>query len=421
MKNTITLLLIVISVVSFGQNNYFSIPEYDCNNTSINKITETGEIVFVFPNSSDSLVYLEWTSLTRERASNFSINVLVRFEHELTENDFEKSMIIVGIINDFKNWERFEVPILKQTNGFEFGEMTFQLPEQSMFYISDTSASAMRMVMTGNSLASLQHVTNYPRAGYCYSIFEKGIITYFGNCTNGYFDKSKHVDLTYLKNTHYRKIKTSYYNFHISLRLEDQIDSFKTKLDSFDLFVEDIVRFFEIPKPSYRIPCFIHFDQEEISYISTHFDHACEGKTWGVLNLNEIHSKGFNGAIEHETAHILFNSEYNNFMLTFFSEGIVKYYEMIKYPEQLAYGIATAIKYSDEDLIPVILGLENFFQGSKYYNISGVFVKYLIDRWGLEKFKQFYRADNIEIGFKDTFNVDLSYSLEGYREWLKQK
>ena len=407
-----------------SQSHDYLILEYDCNSVAINKLVSAKEILFVFPSDRDSLIYKEQTSNWRKGISKAGAKCIVKYEQQLSPKDFNKNMLIFGNISKFKNWNTFKIPIKRESHGFKFGDYSFTEENDAISFISDTITKAMRYVIVGNSTNSLKPIVNNWRHGYNYSIFENGMITHFGNCTDNSFDETKHVYLPDLKNKFYKLIKTEYYDFHISKRLESQIANYKTKLDSFDLFVNKYIDVMKLKTPTSRITCFIHADNKEISYISTHFGHLCGGTTYGIVTGNEIHSLGFNGAIAHESSHIIFNSIYNKFPPTFFSEGIRQYYDYAISPEFLRDGIKTAQQFIEEDISPVILGHQNFFQGDKYYKISGVFVKYLIDKEGLDTFKKFYskiNARNIDVSLHETYSVYLETCMNNYRVWLKKQ
>ncbi len=331
-------------------------------------------------------------------------------------------MLILGTIQSFTNLNRFETPIKQIPNGFEFGNMKFTNPDDAIFYFSDTTATASRFVITGNSDAAIWPVANNPQTLYQYSIYENGIVTHFGNCTDNKFDKSKHAYLPELKEKYYQLYKTKYYDFYISKRFDNQISLYKNRMDSLDLFVDTFMNVMELKMPTFKIQCYIHNNQEEISIISSYFNDLCNGgTTYGRVNGKEIHSLRFGGSIEHETSHLIFDSQSNVHFSTFFSEGIRQYYDYITNPTHLSDGITTAHEFIDEDIKPVILGYDDFFQGNKYYQISGVFVKYLVDTWGLDKIKQFYRTDNIENGLEQIYSIKLDTFLVNYKEWLKKK
>ena len=280
----------------------------------------------------------------------------------------------------------------------------------------------MKFVVVGNSPNSLQSIIDYFRLGYNYFVYEDGMITHFGNTSNNKYDKDKHIDLPKIKSTYYKKIETKYYDFMIAKKLESKIDSFKTKLDSFDFFVNKYTQVMKLDEPKDKITCYIHSSNDEICYISTHFNQLCGGTTSGIVTGNEIHSLGFQGAIAHETSHIIFNSQLNMFAPTFFSEGIRQYYDYVTNSEMLQDGIKKAQQFIEEDISTVILGNQNFFQGDKYYKISGVFVKYLIDTNGLDTFKQFYsnfKENDIEENLRDSYSIDLISCLDKYRMWLR--
>lgn len=424
MKKLLNLtLLIFLLLTSCEKKSEYTILKYDCSGTASQRLTASNKILFLFPNDDDSVTYKEQTSFWRASLARHKIECSIKYENQLLEEDLNKIMFIFGTINSFKNWEKLSIPITNKKNGFEFGGLKFNNKNDAILYIPDSTVNIMKFVAVGNSPNSLQPIVNNVQDGYNYFVYENGMITHFGSTSSNEYDKKKHVYLPKIKNNHYKKIKTKYYDFLVSKKLESKVDSFKTKLDSFDFFVSKYIKVMEVDEPKDKITCYIHSDNEEISYISTHFSHLCGGTTYGIVTGNEIHSLGFNGAIAHESSHIIFNSKYNKFPPTFFSEGIRQYYDYATNPDFLQDGIKTAQQFIEEDISPVILGHQNFFQGDKYYKISGVFVKYLIDKDGLDTFKKFYskiNARNIDASLHKTYSVDLETCMNNYRVWLKK-
>lgn len=49
-----------------------------------------------------------------------------------------------------------------------------------------------------------------------------------------------------------------------------------------------------------------------------------------------------------------------------------------------------------------------------------MFVKYLIDKFGVEAFKQFCLADNKRMKTKDLFKIDFDTLVNNYKSWLTQ-
>ena len=112
----------------------------------------------------------------------------------------------------------------------------------------------------------------------------------------------------------------------------------------------------------------------------------------------------------------------NEAATTFFAEGIQKWYEYTQKDAEKKRGLEKAREFADEDLTEVICGKTSFYQGEKYYLISGIFTNYLIDIYGLNRFKELYKYSiyNIDVlqGFIKIYGKPLSEILANYRNWL---
>ena len=424
MKTLLYLTLFISSVLMGCKASHeYSILKYDCKGTATHRLASSNKILFVFPNDDDSVTYKEQTLFWRENIARHKIECSIKYENQLIEEDFNKTMFVFGTINSFKNWEKFSTPVINTKIGFEFGGRKLNHRNDAILYIPDSTINIMKFVLVGNSPNSLQPIISDLEVGYNYLVYENGMVTHFGNTSNNKYDKKKHVYLPKIKSYHYKKIGTKYYNFLVSKKLENKIDSFKTKLDSFDFFVEKYIKTMNLDEPKAKITCYIHSDNEEICYVSTHFNNLCGGTTYGIVTGNEIHSLGFHGAIAHESSHIIFDSKYNKFAPTFFSEGIRQYYDYATNLDFLQDGIKTAKQSIDMDISPVILGHQDFFHGDNY-KISGVFVKYLLDIGGLDTFKEFYsniKISTIEENLQKTYLLDIETCMNNYKSWLKKQ
>ena len=124
----------------------------------------------------------------------------------------------------------------------------------------------------------------------------------------------------------------------------------------------------------------------------------------------------------HRTIRKIIDQISNETATTFFSEGIRKWYEYTQKDTEKERGLERAREFADEDLTEVICGRTSFYQGEKYYLISGIFTNYLIDAYGLNRFKEFnkysiYDTDMTQ-GFLYSYGKPLSEILAGYKKWL---
>jgi hypothetical protein len=348
------------------------------------------------------------------------INASVKYDTELDTKDYESNMLICGAIKEFRDWEMFNVPIKTTDKGFSFFNFSLNTLKHGILYISDTLIQPRRVVMTGNSFEAIKSILDYPQFGYDYLIYAEGMIIHFGKLLDEEFNPSQHCNLQEIKESNFKKYQTQYFDFYLSKLIPDTVNYAK-ELKPYDAFVDEFIYNMELSLPQYRIPCYIHENKYEIAQISTNFAGLCGGTTYGFVTGYELHSLGLKGPIKHETSHIIFNRAIYEYAPTFFNEGIQKYYEFATDSIQLKKGLKVAYDNLEENLIPVMNNEINFFEGNKYYMISGVFVTFMIESWGLNSFKAFYKYENIENGFKEIYKIDVSNILRKYKEWLIDK
>ncbi|MBN2613347.1 MAG: hypothetical protein JXB00_17470 [Bacteroidales bacterium] len=135
------------------------------------------------------------------------------------------------------------------------------------------------------------------------------------------------------------------------------------------------------------------------------------GKTWGLQKFGECHSLDF-GAIEHESLHFVFNYSVGENTGHFLAEGVVMYFQ-----KQSNYELAYS--FPADTLKKLILEQIDFFSTKNSYPVSGVFVNFLIEKWGLEKFKTLYIYKNISNGFKTIYNKTIDEIIIDFKEWNK--
>jgi hypothetical protein len=119
---------------------------------------------------------------------------------------------------------------------------------------------------------------------------------------------------------------------------------------------------------------------------------------------------------------VLFNYAVAQPHNNFFNEGIRQYYEYITDAKSLAEGRKTVRKYLNEPIEKWANGSIYFFgtptenRWPVAYPASGLFVKYLIDNHGLDKFKQFYGKLDVEAGFQEVYGKHLTDMVKQWKE-----
>ena len=175
-------------------------------------------------------------------------------------------------------------------------------------------------------------------------------------------------------------------------------------MDSFD----DFCRLYEVKKPSQKLKYFIHWDQLEINIVS---GDPKPGSTGGLVIDSLIHTVGMDKELlTHEGVHFIFNNNLRS-PNSFFNEGIPMSFALFQHPERITSDCK--LIQDNLDIQDLITGKTEFWKGPYKngqclsYPISGLFVKFLIDKYGIDKLKLFYQFTDIEKGLKAVYNVEL--------------
>jgi len=394
---------------SFVESSIF--PQFDCEQKIV---WEMKNVTIVIPD--DSTVVRADAKRFGERFSRRGIDVTVKTESELQEKDLDNNLCMMGPITSFSQWNRFGIPVEKTMQGFRIGNFSFDDPLFGFSFTSTTSPA--RIAISGNSLGALKQVENESVFGFEFVVFKDYVLQLIGN-------GSHIVDMNAIKKSLYTPIESKYFVFMVSknLMLEDE-KSYDAEIKEFDNHVETFVEKMELSLPEKKIQVYIHATPEDIKYFA--FGDLCsDGIMYGyVTNDYVIHSWNWTKHIvEHEASHYIFNQQINDAPATFLSEGVVVWYEYKKNAEMGKIIFQGAVEHADYDLTDVILGKENFFQGDKFYFISAIFTDYLMDTYGLDKFKELYRYDRRDLlsAFEKTYSKPLSEILDEYKKWLMSK
>lgn len=403
---------VIYSLLSFSiqaQQTYsekFNLPGYDCSQRGFKNIDKSN-LVVVLPDESSGILSANFKEYIESLGE-------MKTESQLLESDFKKSLWILGPIDLYSNWSKFDLPIQKVKNGFKINEFTYTDSLHSFNFITDSLTAPLRIVVSGNSLDAFEQANKMHMFGFEYGILRDCLPIFIS-------DGTKSANLDSVREKHYTAKESNYFTFMLSKELSDEIIQQLTDglMREYDLHVEQFVNIMKLNLPTQKIINYIHANQEEIIYNSGLFIMLCNtGSIKGFVTGSIIHSTGLD-AIEHEANHRLF-AQVNEKAPVFFAEGIQQWYEFSTDDELKEKGFLKAKEHFNEDLTNVILGTSSFFQGNKYYLISGVFVDYLISEYGLNKFKEIYqyKTDDVDSGFERVYGKSLLLVLTDYRKWL---
>jgi hypothetical protein len=404
------LIALLLSQIHAQDSSLKDLPQGDWNFELFQKFYKTDEYVFVITDVKDKVTYEDiWR---RCKSIKPDVKAIVKYENQLDEQDYRKHMFVCGPIDSFERWKSFGLPIEKIQGGFKFGPYTFTDKDDGILFLS---SDASRVVYTGNSLSPLDKLLRTLGGLFQYTIVQDGAPAHFGNFINGQFDSRGHIDLRKEREKYLnRKVVSKHYEFHYSDKFFGS-DTIQTKAANFDKYCDEAIDKLELDQPDYKIQCYVYSDENEKLLLS-----GAPGRG-GVTYGKEIHVLGFD-IVEHESIHVLFNSAVAQPNNNFFNEGIRQYYEYITDPNSLEEGRKTIRKYLNEPIEKWANGSIYFFGTPSEngwpvaYPASGLFVKFLIDHHGLDKFKRFYRRVDIDAGFLEVYGKPLEDMVE---EWKK--
>lgn len=411
--------LLILFSFSFTQAQYVEqaqLPKYDCKIANWKKF-ESQKFIIVTPNKIDSLL----NNRVKVHSSWYDDTCLVKTEAEMSIEDYKNHLWILGTIADFENWDMFNLPIQKINDGFRFNNIDFT-DSLDGIGIVDTN----RIIFVGNSSQTIFGLREPDLAyGYDFVLTQDNKKTYFGNFQG---DSVFLSNIDWLKETNYLRHHYNYIDLLVSKKYEKPLD-----LDSIYLvlqdFAEEFCSLFSIEIPIQKPLALIHKYQPEITNMTAFWDGACGGHIYGFQVWNEIHTEGFGfDLIKHEFGHHLFNENFETRFPPIIAEGVIEYYFNMLDLNTFVKNLELTKVYSDSlNFIEFITDEANFFGCGKYrgkgigYGISGIFVKYLIDSYGIHDFKNYCNQKNHLSSIEKIFGMKPDELILDFKEWTNNQ
>lgn len=334
----------------------------------------------------------------------------VKSESALLPEDNKKHLYFFGPIGSFKNLSRYLPQVVKLTvDGFSLGAYSFV---DSMTGIVLFSPDSTRFFHIGNSYSGCTQLwqTFYDMSQYL--IMENYAVTHHGFLHGDSLDPKNHYDVEKLRKQQLKKKSTRYYDFYY----DEQ--AYHAGIDSAflieDAKIENVLATLQFNKPVRKIQCYVYKDILQKYYCS-----ATPGYGNPFIQAWQNHSIGL-GPVEHESIHILFENQGNKLENTFFSEGVVGYY----------YATIDSLKWKKDRLL--MTSNPNFpmkelirdwhSQGfnEMSYAAAAHFTKFLIDDYGLNRFKLFARISDLNSAFRATYNASLDGMINQWKQYRKK-
>jgi hypothetical protein len=147
---------------------------------------------------------------------------------------------------------------------------------------------------------------------------------------------------------------------------------------------------------------------------------------WGIVHGksvgNVLHSIQLDlPVVKHETAHSIIFQKIGNNSNSFWGEGFRQYtdYFFNKGAFESDLEITKAkTEFLNEELLN---GSSKFFNHTENYCISGVFVKYIVDKIGFSAFKTAYSRQIIEEYITEKYKISMTELIAEFKDQLKNQ
>lgn len=369
-----------------------------------NKFWSEKEYVFVQGINCDAFdkelsnLYEGWKS---------SPNFIVKYENQLDSTDLTKHLNFWGPIKSYKYLDKYLPSAISiSNNGFNLGVYKYI---DSLDAISIITSKGDRRFQLGNSFEGTMSLWTTFQDISQYFIMENYAITRHGYLNIDAYEKEKDYAVNILREAQLIKYVTKYYSFFYDPRIFSDNQNMDSLFTHEDVKLEEVINLLHFDYPKRRIECYLYKDLEQKYYLS-----ATPGYGNPFPNAFQNHSVGF-GPAEHESIHILMGN-----VSTIFSEGIVGYYYSTKDSLEWKKNKAIISQYSDFSIKDFLNNSNNFDFSELSYAASAHFAKYMIDTYGIEKFKTASTYKEIENGFRKIYNKSFDDIADEWNEYYLQ-
>lgn len=383
-----------------------SLPQPDFNMIQLNKFGQSGLFKIVLSEGFDTITNKEIIDHLSQWFLNQNSTINIVNIKDINKLDDSCHYMIIGLTSKLNDLSIFELP-LKIVNGkFKIGPIELTDSGDAILVINERAQCS---AVIGNSYEALRNISFGRFMGlYDYYILKNNKMSYLGNLKDNRFISDSLVDLAHIRKENYsQKIDNKYLEACFSCEYKT-ISQFQGSIDYLIDSFDEFCRLYKVIQPSQKLKFYIHRDQSEINIVS---GDPKPGITGGLVIDSLIHTVGIDKELlTHEGVHFIFNSNLRR-PNAFFNEGIPSSFALFQHPEQFVHDcrlIQDNLEISD-----LITGKTEFWKGPYKngqclsYPISGLFIKFLIEKYGIEKLKRFYQCHDIIQGFKTVYNMEL--------------
>jgi len=333
-------------------------------------------------------------------------NFIVKYEDQLDSTDLTKHLNFWGPVRSYKYLDKYlpsALTIIK--NGFKLGAYEFT---DSLDAISLITSEGKKRFQLGNTFEGTKTLWTTFQDISQYFIMQNYAITFHGFLKNDEFKKERNYDVAVLRNGQLKKHETKYYKFFYDPQIFSKNQNVDSVFLSEDAKFDDVLRMLKFDSPERKIECYLYKDLEQKYYMS-----ATPGFGNPFPRAYQNHSVGF-GPAEHESIHILLGNA-----STIFSEGIVGYYYSTKDSMEWKRTKSIVSQHPDFSIQDFLNNSNNFDFSQLSYAASAHFAKYLIDTYGVEKYKSAAAFEDMDKGFKEIYNETFNEMADGWKTYFE--
>lgn len=389
----------------------------DANMTQLNKFGQCRFTKIVLSDGFDTVSNKEIIDqLSQWFLNQNSIFNIVNI-NDVKKLDDSCHYLIIGLTSKLNDLSIFDLPLKINHNKCTLGPIELTDCNDAIAIINERAQCS---AVIGNSYTALRNISFGRFIGlYDYYILINNKMSYLGNLKENEFVSDSLVDLTLIRKENYtQNIDNKYIEARFSCKY-NSIHQFQGSIDDVINSFDDFCRLYKVTQPSQKLKFFIHWDQLEINIVS---GDPKPGTTGGFVIDSLIHTVGMDKELlTHEGVHFIFNYNLRS-PNAFFNEGIPSSFALFQHSERIANDCK--LIQDNLEITDLITGKTEFWKGPYKngqclsYPISGLFIKFLIDKYGIDKLKRFYQYPDIIEGFKTVYNVELPMMVTEWKDFI---
>jgi len=413
MKIFLSVLLITISsIISLDAQTPDFYP-MDENFELFQKFYESDTILVVFPDSEPISV------MDKQAIEKFKFWGKIPFfcykkESEINSMDLKKNIQFFGPIFKFQK-EYSEMPVKKTDNGFLYKTESFNKENDAFYYLND---NANRLFMCKNSSKTISPFFRYGVGPYSFYIFRDNEIVYSG-FVNENLSKENINDLNHFREIYFQQKTLSSFSLNIAKTLNvDSLFNIATK--ELDKYVINLCDYLEVNANNIeKMKLYAYDNRIDLQkFIAVPLWQTVGGRCVG----NVLHSTQMDlSIVKHETAHSIINQKFGDLSNPFWSEGFRQYTDYLF--NKGAYNADLEITKANIEFLneEILNGSSKFYNHLENYCISGVIVKYVVDKIGFSEFKTAYSQQKIEEYITEKYELSMGELITEFKDQLKNQ